>query len=58
MVCRLVVQTSRLIFLQNKNIGSCLGAALAARDIGLPRVMLFVGDGSLCVAMTGSDSFG
>ena len=31
----------------NKNKGSCLGAALAARDIGLPRVILFVGDGSL-----------
>ena len=31
----------------NKGIGSCLGAAFAARDIGLPRVMLFIGDGSL-----------
>jgi pyruvate decarboxylase len=29
------------------SVGSCLGAALAARDIGLPRVVLFVGDGSL-----------
>ena len=29
------------------NVGSCLGAALAARDLGLPRVVLFVGDGSL-----------
>jgi len=29
------------------SVGSCLGAALAARDIGLHRVMLFVGDGSL-----------
>jgi pyruvate decarboxylase len=29
------------------SVGSCLGAALAARDLGLPRVILFVGDGSL-----------
>ena len=36
----------------SKNIGSCLGAAFAAQDIGLPRVMLFIGDGSLWVIMT------
>ena len=29
------------------SVGSCLGAALAARDVGLNRVILFVGDGSL-----------
>ncbi|KAF8809567.1 pyruvate decarboxylase [Phlegmacium glaucopus] len=29
------------------SVGSCLGAALAARDLGLSRVILFVGDGSL-----------
>ncbi|KAF8195372.1 pyruvate decarboxylase THI3 [Pholiota molesta] len=29
------------------SVGSCLGAALAARDVGMNRVMLFVGDGSL-----------
>jgi len=29
------------------SVGSCLGAALAARDLKLPRVILFVGDGSL-----------
>ncbi|KAF9013475.1 pyruvate decarboxylase THI3 [Cyathus striatus] len=29
------------------SVGSCLGAALGARDIGLGRVILFVGDGSL-----------
>ncbi|KAF8158340.1 thiamine diphosphate-binding protein [Crassisporium funariophilum] len=29
------------------SVGSCLGAALAARDVGMPRVILFVGDGSL-----------
>lgn len=29
------------------SVGSCLGAALAARDLGMQRVMLFVGDGSL-----------
>jgi len=28
-------------------VGSCLGAALAARDLKLPRVILFIGDGSL-----------
>ncbi|KAF9481222.1 pyruvate decarboxylase THI3 [Pholiota conissans] len=29
------------------SVGSCLGAALAARDVGMERVILFVGDGSL-----------
>jgi len=29
------------------SVGSCLGVALVARDIGLGRVILFVGDGSL-----------
>ncbi|KAK0503810.1 pyruvate decarboxylase [Armillaria luteobubalina] len=29
------------------SVGACLGAALAARDRGLGRVVLFVGDGSL-----------
>jgi len=29
------------------SVGSCLGAALAARDVGMNRVILFVGDGSL-----------
>ncbi|TFK40584.1 pyruvate decarboxylase THI3 [Crucibulum laeve] len=29
------------------SVGSCLGAALAARDINMGRVILFVGDGSL-----------
>jgi pyruvate decarboxylase len=29
------------------SVGSCLGAALAARDVGMQRVILFVGDGSL-----------
>lgn len=28
-------------------LGSCLGAALAAKDKGLQRTILFVGDGSL-----------
>lgn len=28
-------------------VGSTLGAAVAARDIGLPRTILFVGDGSM-----------
>ncbi|EKM49816.1 uncharacterized protein PHACADRAFT_167159 [Phanerochaete carnosa HHB-10118-sp] len=28
-------------------VGSTLGAAIAARDMGLPRVILFVGDGSI-----------
>ena len=32
------------------DIGSVLGAALAGRDLGLGRVMLFIGDGSLCVS--------
>lgn len=30
-------------------VGSTLGAALAAKDRGLNRTILFVGDGSLCV---------
>ena len=30
-------------------VGSTLGCALAARDLGLPRTILFVGDGSLYV---------
>ena len=38
---------SRFAVFRDKNVGSCLGAALAARDLGLPRVVLFVGDGSL-----------
>jgi len=29
------------------SVGSCLGAALAAQELKLPRVILFVGDGSL-----------
>jgi pyruvate decarboxylase len=29
------------------SVGSCLGVALAARDVGMDRVILFVGDGSL-----------
>ncbi|KAF8964240.1 pyruvate decarboxylase THI3 [Flammula alnicola] len=29
------------------SVGSCLGAALAARDVGRDRVILFVGDGSI-----------
>lgn len=30
-------------------IGATLGAALAGRDLGLGRPILFIGDGSLCV---------
>ncbi|KAK0201639.1 pyruvate decarboxylase THI3 [Desarmillaria ectypa] len=33
------------------SVGSCLGAALAAKDRGLGRVLLFVGDGSLQVTV-------
>ena len=28
-------------------VGSTLGAAIAARDVGLPRTILFIGDGSM-----------
>lgn len=31
------------------SVGSCLGAALAAKELGRPRTILFVGDGSLYV---------
>jgi len=33
----------------SRGSGSALGAALAARDKGSNRVVLFVGEGSLCV---------
>jgi len=32
------------------SVGATLGAAFAARDVGKKRVILFVGEGSLCVS--------
>ena len=33
------------------SVGATLGAALAAEDLGLPRTILFVGDGSMSVSV-------
>jgi pyruvate decarboxylase len=35
------------------SVGSCFGAALAAKELGRPRTILFVGDGSLYVQPSG-----
>lgn len=41
------LEQTRVVRKLDNSIGSTLGAALAARDNGLGRVILFIGDGSM-----------